>query len=112
MPVLTGSRLHNPGFLGFRHQALARNFNFEHKRFHIASQHNVAAAAQDTVTFMPIFQVFLRLNGVCLRPNSHQRIGLGHYAKAVVRLKGYVLGHVHGRIVAFSDLIVEPHAIF
>ena len=50
--------------------------------------------------------------GVCLRANSQQGIGFGHNAKAVVRLKGYVLGHVHGRIVAFSDLIVDPHAIF
>jgi hypothetical protein len=61
---------------------------------------------------MPIFQVFLGLDGVCLRANSQQGIGFGHNAKAVVRLKGYVSGHVHGRIVAFSDLIVEPHAIF
>jgi hypothetical protein len=59
-----------------------------------------------------IFQVLLNRNSLLDRANSHQGIGLGHNAKAVVGLKGYVLGHVHGRIVAFSDLIMKSHAIF
>jgi hypothetical protein len=57
-------------------------------------------------------QVPLGRYSVFFRANVHQGMGLGHDAKAVEGLKGYVLGHVHGRIVAFSYLIIELHAIF
>jgi hypothetical protein len=59
-----------------------------------------------------VFQALLRLYSVSLGANLQQRIGFGHNAKAVVGLKGYVMAHVHGRIVAFSYLIIESHAIF
>jgi hypothetical protein len=112
MPIFTGTRFHNPGFVGLGHQALAHDFHFEDEWLDVPRQHNVAPPTQDTMAFWVVFQVLLDSQSVFFGVNSHQGIGLGHNAKAVVRLKGYVSGHVHGRIVAFSYLIIESHAIF
>ena len=47
VPVFTGSGLHNPVFVGLIHQFAAHDLNLECQGFHVAGQHNIAAATQD-----------------------------------------------------------------
>jgi len=46
MPVLAGGCAHQPGFVIFRDQRLAHQFDLDHQRVEIAAQEKIAAAAQ------------------------------------------------------------------
>ena len=90
MPVFTSTGFDDPGFGRFVQQALALDFDLEHQRFHVAGQHDVAAAAEDKFGAVAQGRVAEHGVDVGLVVNARQAKRLGRNAKAVGRLKGNV----------------------
>jgi len=90
VPVLAGAGLHDEGFGGLAHQPFAHDLDLEHQRFDVAGEHNVAAAAKNELRNSLQRRVGQHGGQVGLGADAHQTQGLGHNAKAVVRLQGDV----------------------
>ena len=112
VPVFTRTGLDDPVFLGLRGQAHAGHFYFQHERFDVPSQHDVAAAAQHLPGQGGQLRVGQHGAQIAFAAHPQQHLGFGGNAKRVVGLQGDIFLQVHGRIVALTTSGFHHHAYF
>ena len=112
MPAHARTCFDDPVFIGLTGKAQALDFYFQHQRFDVPGQHNIAAAAQHLPGHGGQLGVGQHGAQIFFVPHTHQCQRFGRDTERVVRLKGDVFLQVHGRIVALTTSGFQHHAYF
>ena len=86
MPGLARRHFHHPGVGGFLHQAAPTQLHLQHRGFHIAREHHIAAPAQHKHRLARAHGGVVPIHQILQAAHAHQGFGTGHDAKAVVGL--------------------------